>query len=74
MTAFSSIPPLLTPAEVADILKVSPATVRNMIRRGHLPAHKFPGTRGIYRIPATALNALLGNESNVEARETGLAL
>ena len=63
---------MYTPNEVADMLKVSPATVRNMIRRGHLPATKFPGTRGIYRIPATALNALLDTETQVEVRGSDL--
>lgn len=62
-----TLPRLMTPNEVADILKVTPATIRNMIRRGDLPAVQLPGRRGIYRIPAHALSALMG-ESPIEAR------
>lgn len=63
------IPRMMTPNEVADILQVTPATVRNMIRRGDLTAVKMPGPRGIYRIPAHAIHALMGNnDTPIEAR------
>jgi len=46
---------LLTPNEVAEHLRVTPATVRNLIRRGDLPAFQLPGSRGIYRIEEQTL-------------------
>lgn len=69
MTIPSNIPPMLTPTEVADRLQVTTATVRNWIRAGHLLAIQTPGRRGVYRIPATALNALIqNNQTPVEVR------
>jgi excisionase family DNA binding protein len=35
---------LLTVKEVADLLRCSPATVRRLDRRGHLPAVKIQGS------------------------------
>ena len=51
---------VLTPQEVAKILKVTPATVRNMIKRGDLDAIQLKGGRGIYRVPSSALQRLMG--------------
>jgi len=63
------IPQFLTPTEVAEILQVTTATIRNMIRRGDLPGVKLPGPRGIYRIPAHAIHAMLNeNQTPIEAR------
>ena len=69
MTYNQNIPPLLTATEVADQLQVTTATVRNLIRAGQLPAIKLPGRRGVYRIPATALNALVQDcQTPIEVR------
>jgi len=66
-----NMPTMLTPVQVAKYLQVSPATVRNMIKRGDLDAIQLKGGRGIYRVPMTALQSLMGNDlpnSNVENR------
>ena len=63
------IPPLLRPDEVAEMLQVTPTTIRNWIRAGKLPAVKFPGRRGVYRIPAPALSALVEDSKTVETRD-----
>ena len=54
---------LLTMTEVAKYLRVSSATVRNMIRQGRLKAIKFPGDfeRVNYRIPQTEVEKLFEN-------------
>jgi excisionase family DNA binding protein len=53
---------LLTPAEVAEILQCSPATVRNMVTSGRLPSVNIgTGTkRRMYRIPEEAVKSLPG--------------
>ncbi len=40
---------LLTTEEIAEILKVSPATVRSYITRGQLPAIDLAGSYRVYR-------------------------
>ena len=52
----------LTPKQCAEILQVSPATIRNMIKRGDLIAAQLKGGRGIYRIPVESLSALMGKD------------
>jgi excisionase family DNA binding protein len=37
MLTMSAMPELLTASEVADLLRVSPSTVRRLARRGDLP-------------------------------------
>ena len=66
----NALPQMLTPSEVAKFLKVSPATVRNMIKRGDLDAIQLKGGRGIYRIPLSAIKSLMGNDlsHNIENR------
>lgn len=61
---------MLTPVQVAKILQISPATVRNMIKRGDLDAIQLKGGRGIYRVPMSALQTLMGNDhpTNLERR------
>ncbi len=49
---------LYKPKEVAQTLRVSDATIRNMIRRGDLPAIKLPGSR-TYRITEETLSEFL---------------
>jgi len=60
----------LTPKQCADVLQVSPATIRNMIKRGELDALQLKGGRGVYRIPVASLNALMGKDlpSQIESR------
>ena len=43
-------PPLLTPAEVAEIVAVDQATVRRWVRNGHCPHAGLPGAN--IRIPS----------------------
>lgn len=54
--ASHTVPELLTPAQVAEILRCTPRTVHNLIQDGRLPAVRV-GRR--YRIPRSALDALL---------------
>lgn len=49
---------LLTTAEVAEALRVTPATVTAWIRSGDLKARRLPRGRG-YRIHRTELDAFL---------------
>tara|TARA_R100000654_G_scaffold56755_2_gene83152 strand:- start:89 stop:604 length:516 start_codon:yes stop_codon:yes gene_type:complete len=49
-----------TPKEISKILKVTPATIRIMIKRGDLRAFQLKGARGSYRIPSTELQRMLG--------------
>lgn len=52
--------PHLTTAEAAERLKVSERTIRRMIERGTIAAHKLdPGSKSVYRIPAQAVDRLL---------------
>lgn len=64
------VPSFLTCEEVAQILRVTPATVRNMIRDGKINAIQPSGMRGSYRIPSSALDTLLGNEPSQPSVET----
>lgn len=44
--------PELTTAEAAERLKVSERTIRRMIERGTIAAHKLdPSAKSVYRIP-----------------------
>ena len=61
-------PDLYTVEEVAHKLRVTPATVRNMIKDNRLHAIKTSQGRGVYRIPVAALDALLGNGAPTENR------
>lgn len=67
-----TFPQLLTTDEVARFLRVSPATVRNMIRDGRITAipTNSGGKRTNYRIPVTALETLLGYDQTQALRET----
>ena len=53
---------LYTAKEVAQTLRVSDATIRNMIRRGDLPAIKLPGGK-TYRITEESLLECLKGSS-----------
>ena len=72
MYSTPNLPQLLTTEEVARFLRVSPATVRNMIKDGRItaiPTHAA-GKRSQYRMPVTALETLLGNDLTHAQRET----
>lgn len=53
--------PLLTVAEIADLLKVNPQTVRNWIDRGELPAVRV-GSRRV-RVKQADLDAFLASST-----------
>ena len=59
--------PMLTPRDVAKILNVTTATVRNMIKRGDLDAFQIKSGRGSYRIPLKSLNNLMGTNVRTPA-------
>lgn len=52
-----------TPKEIAEILKVTTSTIRNMIKRGDLRAVQLKGGRGIYRIPTSELDRMMVDTS-----------
>jgi excisionase family DNA binding protein len=54
---------VLTPLEVARLLRVSDVTVRRMIARGYLP--RIPGVR-VVLIPRTAVDRLLLGEYDAD--------
>jgi excisionase family DNA binding protein len=49
----------LTVPEVAELIGVHRATVRNWITLGHLPAFKAPGMRGHLRVRRADLDAFI---------------
>jgi len=57
----SAPPYYVTVAEVADVLRVDPSTVRRWIEAGTLEAITLPS--GVYRVPRTALDALVRGEA-----------
>lgn len=67
-----SLPQYLTVDEVAQILRVTPATVRNMIKDNRIDAIQPSGHRGSYRVPLSALDNLMGSPDRSQApvRET----
>lgn len=53
---FKDLPPLLTPAEVAEVLRMHPQGVYTWLHEGILPAYKLGST---WFIPRDALRATL---------------
>lgn len=51
---------LLTPLEVADMLRVKESTVRDWFRKGKMQGIKLPG--GDLRIKESTLNEILGKQ------------
>lgn len=49
MTAYTDLPELLTPAEVADLFRVDPKTVSRWAARGLIPVIRTPGGHGRFR-------------------------
>jgi excisionase family DNA binding protein len=51
--------------EAADRLQVSVRTIRNMIERGSINAHKVdPTAKSVYRIPAAEIDRILAEREN----------
>lgn len=56
-----TLPRLLTPSEVARTLRIAPATVRRMVKRGELRGYRV-GNPGVVRVDAEAVRELLEDE------------
>ena len=57
-----------TPGEVAKIMSLHPITVRNMMRLGQLPAHKFGGR---WYISEDKLAAVISGEIDTNPKTAG---
>ena len=55
-------------AEVAELTRVSRMTVYRMVHSGELPAVRFGSS---YRVPKSAIDALLGVQDEPTARAAG---
>jgi excisionase family DNA binding protein len=55
-TILSGYPPTLTPAQIGEVLNLSAARVRDLLRRGELPGVRIGN---LWRSPRVALEALL---------------
>ncbi len=62
--SLSDLPDLLTIREVADILRVSPLTIKRWGKKGKLPAIRI-NSRGDRRYKKEVVNRLLGVEVEV---------
>lgn len=60
---------LLTPGEVASLLRVDPKTVTRWAERGLIESIKTPG--GHNRFPKSCVDAILSGENINDATETG---
>lgn len=60
---------LLTPGEVASLLRVDPKTVTRWAERGLIESIKTPG--GHNRFPKSCVDAILNGENINDATETG---
>ena len=67
-TLTGDLPELITVADVANYLNLTPQTVISFIKRGELIATKPPGMRG-YRIPRQAFEAYLAAGYQAVQRE-----
>ena len=66
------MPDTLTTTEAAALLKVSERTIRNMIERGSIHAHKLdPNSKSVYRIPAAEIKRILAERENAGSQPTG---
>ena len=61
-------PQFYTVAEVAELTRVSRMTVYRMVHAGELPAVRFGSS---YRVPKTAIDAMLAVEDDDAARAVG---
>lgn len=62
----------LTVSQVAEILKCTNRTIRNLIKRGSFPnAYKLdPNSKSVYRIPQTDIDKLLEQRSGKHEENT----
>lgn len=60
MTTQTNTPEVLTSDEAADLLRITPETIRRMVRRGDLSAQRIGGR---IRITRASLQAWLANTS-----------
>jgi excisionase family DNA binding protein len=60
MLTDTTTPRLLTPGEAAAVLRVSVDTIRRLCRTGNLPSIHIAGPGSSLRIPAEAIDRLLG--------------
>ncbi len=67
-SATGDLPELITVADVANYLNLTPQTVISFIKRGELVATKPPGMRG-YRIPRQAFEDYLAAGYQAVQRE-----
>jgi excisionase family DNA binding protein len=59
------MPDELTTAQAAEKLNVSERTIRNMIERGSISAHKLdPQSKSVYRIPLAEIHRILSQRTN----------
>lgn len=54
---------LWTTEEVAEFMRVGPATVRQWISSGALAAVQTPGKRGVYRVEQGALDEFIRRQT-----------
>ena len=52
----------MTPKEVAELLRVTDMTVRNLIKAKKIKAIQIGGSRGSLRIPTSEIEKLLNHE------------
>ncbi len=71
-SATGDLPELITVADVANYLNLTPQTVISFIKRGELVATKPPGMRG-YRIPRQAFEDYLAAGYQAVQREVSSA-
>ena len=64
MPTDTTTPRVLTPVEAADALRVSVDTIRRLCRTGDLPSVHIAGPGSSIRIPAAAIDDLLGQHAN----------
>ena len=72
-SATGDLPELITVADVANYLNLTPQTVISFIKRGELVATKPPGMRG-YRIPRQAFEDYLAAGYQAVQREVATSV
>jgi excisionase family DNA binding protein len=64
MPSDTTTPTVLTPVEAAAALRVSVDTIRRLCRTGDLPSIHLAGPGSSIRIPAAAIDDLLGQHTS----------
>lgn len=62
----ASYPPILTTAQVADLLDLNPRTVLNMAGDGRLPASRLPGSRKFHFLLEEIIDTLKANRVTLD--------